>query len=386
MIITENCTGCRTCEQICPKHCISMQPDNEGFITAYVDEQKCIECGLCKKRCPQNRGDLINHTAIRTLGARLKDEATLYKSASGGAFAGLATKVINDGGIVYGVRYDDKLRAYHTKAETIEELMPLLSSKYVQSDTENTYAEVKEQLATGRMVLYSGTGCQIAGLKSFLNKEYANLIMVDLICHGVTSPLLFAKYIEMLEKKHGTRIEEFDFRDKKGGWGLGYKYKYKNIYKYGSCQISPYYKYFLDGTAYRECCYSCKYAKTERCGDITIADFWGVEKFHPEFYSTKGVSLVLINTEKGNDFWNSMNDDFHTVESKLEYAIEKNRNLKEPTKRRDEIRNNIYDGINSMSAEEYFVKRLPIHPPLVSRIKSILPMPILLIIKKLFGK
>lgn len=383
MIITDNCTGCRACEQLCPKNCISIKPDFEGFLTAYIDEKNCIECGLCSKRCPQNRNDLLNQTAKRTIGARLKDDNLLFKSASGGAFAGFAVKVIQNGGVVYGVRYDNQLKAHHAKAVTMEELFPLLSSKYVQSDTDNTYSDVKKDLEKGLQVLYSGTGCQIAGLKSYLNKEYNNLIIVDLVCHGVTSPLLFAKYIELLELKHHAKIEEFNFRDKKGGWGLGYKYKYKYKYEYGSCNISPYYKYFLNGSAYRECCYSCKYAKTERSGDITIADFWGIENYHPDFFNTKGVSLVLINTTKGNNFWDTVSDNFYSLESKLEYAIEGNLNLKLPTKRIDKIRDKIYHDINTLPVEEYFNTCLPIYPSISDIINNILPLCIKSKIKKI---
>mgnify|MGYP002647920137 CR=1 FL=1 len=379
--ITDNCTGCRACEQLCPKHCIAMRPDKEGFATACVDEEKCVDCGLCRKSCPQNRTDLLNQTAHRTIAVRLKDEGTLHKSASGGAFAGLAAAVINQGGVVFGVRYNEDLKAIHAKAESQEELYPLLSSKYVQSDTGSAYQEVKDYLMTGRLVLFSGTGCQVAGLKSYLKVDYDNLILIDLVCHGVTSPLLFQKYIEMLSKKHGAKIEEYDFRDKSGGWGLGYKYKYK--YKYGLCTLDPYYKYFLDGTAYRECCYSCKYAKTERCGDITIADYWGIEKFHPSFYSYKGVSLVLLNTEKGNLFWEKSSNCFEWIESKLEYAVVENGNLQKPTRRKAEVRDHIYDEINTLPAAGYFKKCMPVCPSMADCVKSFMPMRLKLTIKRI---
>lgn len=384
--ITDLCTGCRTCEQLCPKHCITMEPDHEGFLTAYIDEEKCIKCGLCRKRCPQNIDNLQNAIPQKTYAVRLKDEPTLYKSASGGAFAGLAICVIENGGIVYGARYDENLRVFHSKAKTIEEVIPQLSSKYVQSDTEHTYTEVKEQLAAGRLVLYSGTGCQIAGLKSFLKKDYPNLILVDLVCHGVPSPLLFAKYIELLEKKHGAKIKEFDFRDKKNGWGYGIKYKYKYKYKYGRSEYSPYFKYFMDGVIYRECCYKCKYANTQRCGDITIADYWGINKCHPEFFSTKGVSLVLINTSKGQKFFENSFRKFHYIESRLEYAVENNENLKKPTTRKNHIRNTIYCGINDMKVEKYFKEKFPLNIPTKQKIKLLIPTRVKLILKKILNR
>lgn len=380
-LITEQCTGCGACVQLCPKHCITMKPDNEGFLVACVDQDVCVDCGLCTKRCPQNRKDLLNHSARQTWAARLKDEQVLYRSASGGAFAGFALHVIRQGGLVFGVRWDDDYNAYHAVAATEDELWPMLSSKYVQSDTRNTYKEVKKALASGKMVLYSGTSCQIAGLKSFLNKPYDNLVTVDLICHGVPSPLLFKKYIELLKNKHGARIDEYDFRDKSGGWGLGYKYRYKNRYKYGMCDIDPYYKYFLRGDTYRKCCYSCKYARTERTGDITIADFWGIEKFHPEFFSTKGVSLILVNSDKGNDFWMQVNNDFYILESKIEYAKRYNKNLSMPTSAKGD-REHIYDGIQSMPCDKYFSLRFPLRPSLKDRIKSAMPMRMKLALKK----
>ena len=384
--ITEWCTGCRVCEGVCPKHCITMVADEEGFLSATIDEDSCINCGLCVKRCPQNRGDLLHGNVLEVWAARLRDEQVLRRSASGGAFAGMALRVLHEGGVVYGVRWNEDYKAIHCKAETEQELWPLLSSKYVQSDTGSTFGEVKALLQGGRKVLYSGTGCQIAGLKSYLNKSYDNLITIDLVCHGVTSPLLFQKYIELLSHKHEARIEEYDFRDKSGGWGLGYKYKYKYKYKYGISSLSPYYKHFLDGDAYRMCCYSCKYASTERCGDITIADYWGIERCHPDFFDTKGVSLVLVNSEKGKRFWQASGEDFKTQKSKLEYATKENHNLKYPTYLDKEKRASVYEGIGTMLPEEYFSKRLPIHPSVLEHFKGILPMKAKLWLKKLSWK
>lgn len=384
--ITEYCTGCRACEQLCPKHSIRMEEDGEGFLIAKINPHTCIDCGLCVKRCPQNRTDLQNETTQNTWAARFKENDTLYRSASGGAFAGLALHVLNQGGAVFGVCWDNTYTACHCKAETEKELWPLLSSKYVQSDTKHTFSEVKKILLTGRKVLYSGTGCQIAGLKSFLNKEYDNLITIDLICHGVPSPLLFKKYIELLASKHNAKIEEYDFRDKSGGWGLGYKYKCKHKYKYGISSIDPYYKYFLEGNVYRMCCYACKYARSERCGDITIGDYWGIEQFHPHFFNTKGVSLVLTNSKKGEKIWQEVSSNFYLLQSKLEYAIKQNGNLQMPTPLKSEVRAHIYEGIRTLSPEKFFADKLPIHPSLIDKLKNMLPMRIKLILKKVMWK
>jgi len=383
--VTEICTGCRMCEQICPHASISMQVDGEGFIVAQIDQSKCVDCGLCARRCPQNISNKLKYEVKRTLAARLIDDETLYKSASGGAFAGLALWAIKNGWIVYGVAFDENLVAHHVKATTVNELDAILSSKYVQSDPEHTYSEVRELLKEGHHVLYSGTPCQIAGLRSFIGKENPNLLLVDIVCHGVPSPLLFAKQIELLSIRHKKeKIKEYDFRDKRGGWGLGYKYKYKRRYKYGNCQDDAYYMYFLNGHTYRESCYDCRYCQTKRVGDITLADYWGVEKFHPEFYSTKGVSLVLINTEAGEKAWNNACDNFEWIESKLEWAVQKNQNLCHPTTRVPEVRNQVYKEIQDLPVEEYFKKHLPYRQSIKARLKHVLPMKLRLWLKNKF--
>ena len=225
--VTEFCTGCRMCEQICPRHCISMVQDNEGFLVPNINQGKCVNCGLCAKKCPQNRTEELVFDVKQTLAARLKDDKTLYMSASGGAFAGIATAAIKNGWVVFGAAYDENMIVKHVKATSIDELLPLLNSKYVQCNTGDSFSEVKRLLNEGKKVLYSGTPCQISGLRSFIGKSSPNLLLVDVICHGVSSPLLFSKYLELLKQKHdGADITEFAFRDKRGGWGLGYKYKY----------------------------------------------------------------------------------------------------------------------------------------------------------------
>lgn len=379
--ITDYCTGCRACEQLCAKNAISMVPDKEGFLTAQIDADKCVDCGLCQKRCPQNQ--VIGKNAPKkVIAVRLKDEDVLYRSASGGAFAGIAKAWIEDGGIVAGVTYDGEWNAHHVFATTLEELKAIQSSKYVQADTSQSFSEVKRLLTEGKKVLFSGTACQIGGLKAFLKKDYDNLLTMDLICHGVSSPLLFRKYIEWLGDKCGSPIKEYDFRDKKGGWGLGYKYKYKYKYKYGSCSIDPYYSRFLAGDTYREACYQCKYCTPERVGDITIGDYWGIEKEHPKFFSTKGVSCVLVNTDKGINAWNSSASLFYTLESEFERVARHNGNLLHPTVRKNDVRDSIYLGINE---ENWFADKFAgsFRPSLMAKVKNLMPMWVRLIIKKI---
>ncbi len=347
MNITTNCTGCRLCENICPKNCIVMKENNEGFLTAEIEGSKCISCGLCVKKCPQN-----SYTAEQEIqevyGARIKDNDVIMNSSSGGLFALLAKHILNKKGVVFGAAYCDDNVVRHICISSESDLYKLQSSKYVQSDTMKTFEECAGYLENGRLVLYSGTPCQIAGLKVYLGKEYNNLVTVDLICHGVPSPKLFKRYLIWLENKYDDTVIGYNFRDKyKVGWGLNYKIELKkNKYKYGNSYADPYYSYFLKGSIYRECCYKCKYASEKRTGDITLGDYWGIEKLHPEFYDKKGISLVILNTKKGKKLFEDVKKEIVYIESNIEKAALYNKNLKFPTKRPLE-RDNIYNNINN---------------------------------------
>lgn len=378
--ITDLCTGCGACEQLCARKAIQMVEDNEGFITASINQELCVDCGLCQKRCPQNT-PVEKSTAKSVYAIRLKDDDMLYRSASGGAFAGIAKAWIEEGGVVVGVVYDKEWNAHHICATTMEELKQTQSSKYVQADTRQTYSEVRKLLQDGKRVLFSGTGCQIGGLKAFLHKDYDNLLTMDLICHGVASPLLFKKYIEWLGEKSGSPILEYDFRDKKGGWGLRYKYKYKCTNKYKNCTMDPYFFRFLKGYTYRESCFQCNYCNPERAGDITIGDYWGIEKEHPEFFNTKGVSCILINTDKGMKAWEKYSQLYYSIESTFDQVARHNGNLQHPT-HRDTIRDHIYDGI---SETNWFANNFAasFRPSLKAKIKNMVPMWVRLMLKNI---
>ena len=378
--ITEYCTGCRACEQLCAHHAIVMKSDKEGFVTACIDEEKCVECGLCSKRCPQN--NLVDKSApIISLAVRDKNDEELKVSASGGAFAAAARVILQHGGVVVGAAYHDDMTVGHIVVERLEDLYKVQSSKYVQSNTEATYREVKELLRQGREVLYSGTPCQIGGLKAYVRKDYDNLYTMDLICHGVASPKLFANYLVWLGGKMNGRIIGYDFRDKSCGWGLDYMTKTKTKTKTKPSTLDPYYFHFLKGSTYRECCYRCNYCTKERVGDITIGDYWGIEKEHPEFYSTKGVSCLLVNTEKGIRLWNLVKNEFDSLESTFEQVARANHNLSHPTQRTS-LRDSIYQHIDDMDINEYFATQLAIPFNLKARIKMLLPKWLKIWIKK----
>lgn len=343
------CCGCGACFNVCPQKAIAMVPDEYGFIYPQIEYEKCVGCGLCKKVCEfQKKADLPSENETKV--ACSTDDDMLVKSASGGVFSALAKAVLQIGGVVFGCsmeKQEGKLWPEHIMIEHIDDLYKLQGSKYVQSFIGNSYRNVKSELEKGRYVLFSGTPCQIAGLKGFLrNKIYERLLMVDIVCHGVPSAKFFQDYIKMLEKKLGaSSVSKFEFRDKTKGWGLNAKVTYEKNAKCYSKLIpaaeSSYYKLFLESKIYRENCYACPYAGKLRTGDITIGDYWGIEKVHPEYLihkggeieEKKGVSCLIINTEKGKRLLAELNPDLLLLASSFEKAAEENMQLCEPSKK-----------------------------------------------------
>ena len=379
--LIDYCTGCGACEQVCPTKAISMKPVNEeGFLESVTDFEKCIDCNQCRMTCPQNIKAKLNVPQLN-LAVRDKDDEELKVSASGGAFAAAARVILSQGGVVVGAAYNDDMTVSHHIVDNLKDLPQLQSSKYVQSNTAGTFKEVKKLLREGKTVLYSGTPCQIAGLKGFLRKDYDNLYTMDVICHGVASPKLFAKYLEWLGGKMGGKIIYYDFRDKSTGWGLDYMTMTKTKTKTKPCSLDPYYHHFLAGDTYRECCYHCLYSQKERVSDITIGDYWGIEKEHPSFYSTKGVSCLLVNTDKGTRLWNMISPEFVSLESTFDKIANANHNLKHPTIK-PAIRDGIYDNIDTMSVDEFFATKLAIPFNVKAHLKELLPKWVKVMIKK----
>ena len=377
-----NCTGCRACEKLCPSGAIEMEEDDEGFIIPKVDKTKCTNCGLCLKRCPQLNSLEIKNTNQQVIAAKSKDESIRVRSSSGGIFSMLADYIIENNGIVYGAKFDKDLNLIQKGVYDKKELDALRGSKYIQSDTLNTYKEVKENLKDEKIVLYVGTPCQISGLKRYLGKEYRNLLTIDVICHGVPSQKLFKKYIRWIENKEKSEIVSYEFRNKeKSGWGYNIKIFFENNKrKYINYRMDPYYKSFIEGNTFRECCYNCKYANTNRVGDITIGDFWGIEKEIPAFYDDKGVSVIIINNKNGQEYFNKIKDNLLIKNSTIEQVKKYNNNLNNPSQRNN-IRNKSYLNLDNFNFEKYCKKSLLFKREPKDILKNMIPYKVKKILK-----
>lgn len=377
--VGKGCVGCRSCEQKCPKKCISIRPDKEGFLYPVVDSDSCIGCKVCINSCPAiNKPQKRQPISVYAL--KNKDKKRILSSASGGASDVFAGYIIDNGGVVYGCAYDKDMSVKHIEVTGKDGLKRIQSSKYVQSDIGDSYTRAKERLDSGKMVLFTGTPCQVAGLYAFLgNKEYDKLYTVDLICHGVPSPLLFKKYLAYQEDMLKEKIVSFDFRSKeKRGWATQYLLKTQNKSKSRTLKLDRYGKHFMDGDCYRESCYTCPYSDIKRVSDITVGDFWGIDKSHPEFSSALGVSSVLVNTKKGQILSDSISRYADITKATVKEAMVKQANLKAATLR-PAARDTFYNGIQDSD----YISKLKVGLCLKERIKALIPAPVISYLKKI---
>ncbi len=350
-LLKEDCCGCGACVQICPKHCIEMKTDVEGFLYPVVDENQCISCGVCAAHCPILERDEQQHLpekAEKAFVIQDKNEHSLNFSTSGGAFACLARKVLSEGGVVFGAAYNEDLTVSHIAVETEAELRRLQGSKYVVSHLGDSFSQAKSMLIAGRKVLFSGTACQIAGLKSFLGKDFDMLVTVDIVCHGTPSQKIFKKYIEWLGRKNGGKVDWYEFRAKRfAGWDLVGAFGIQNKTKLINPYCDPYYAAFLRGDSYRMSCYSCRFANLNRPADFTIGDFWGFYELNAsvDFDYKKGMSLLLPNTSKAERLMPLIEQCANVIPVAVEKACAGNGNLYHPTKYKS-IRKTIYEHID----------------------------------------
>lgn len=298
----KQCTGCGACFNVCPKNAISMKKNNEGFLEPFIDHKKCVNCGLCEKTCPQLADNVKFNKAIHTYGVRCKDKIR-ENCSSGGIFGAIAKWAISKGGSVFGASFtEDYQGVIHIKAKTEEEIQRLYKSKYMQSDTGLIFKEVKKELENSKApVVFAGCPCQVSGLKSFLMKDYDNLFTIDILCHGVASPEAYRLFLKEFFGDVESPIKNVDFRSKRFGWACNaVVVAAEDGTERVSSHSGDYFNAFLWGYSQRNVCFECKYANKERIGDLTIGDFWGIDKVLPELNDKKGVSLVLANTTKGN--------------------------------------------------------------------------------------
>ncbi len=381
---SKDCCGCAACMAVCPCNAINMKTDEQGFSLPSVNESLCVECGKCKKVCAfQNE---IKLNTPKKSYAAFANSDDILRSSSGGVFACMAKAVLQRGGVVFGAAMFNEnhtLNVRHVAVRNTKSLQKLQGSKYVQSNMEDTFEEVKQELSHEKPVLFSGTPCQVSSLKEYLgNENHHNLFLVDIICHGTPSAKMFSDYISFLEQKFCGKIEDYLFRDKTKGWEYVSKISYcdkknninhKNIY----AAESSYYYMFLNAHIFRESCYNCKYAQKNRPGDVSLGDYWGIETEHSEYLKKnggsvdekRGVSCALVNTDKGLEIFEYAKNSMTIMDTEVEKIAKHNKQLNSPMKKtlqRDEIftiyTQNGYAELNKwfykMSGAKFYVKFL----------------------------
>ena len=328
----ETCTACMACLNACAKGAISFVQDNESFLQPQVDADRCVECHLCEKVCPEIQQEFYQHDAAGDVYAGW-NKTDRQVSSSGGAFSSIARYVLAKGGVVYGSTLDENLECKHIEVTDIAGLDKLRGSKYMQSATGTIFMAVKKHLIAGKYVLFSGTPCQVSGLYSYLKKEYPKLITMDLICHGVPSNEIFSQYVKKLKNRLGKaenlRITNYEFR-RRDGWGFSISISTtisncRKIYGIDALYMSA----FDRAATFRRSCYQCHYATANRVGDFSIGDFWGLghQGVPFKYDMTKGVSLLLVNSDKGRVIITELGEDDFYVKRTLEEAAARNHNL-----------------------------------------------------------
>lgn len=348
------CTGCGACKCLCPKNCIDLKQNSEGFFYPKILVDECVECGVCFNHCPElsrmRLKSVINAYAVIS-----KEEELLSQSTSGGVFITIAKQFIKHGGVVFGTIIQSNNDVSIVAAHTLNELLNMQGSKYVQSKSSDAYREVKTCLVNNRKVLFTGTPCQIAGLYSYIG-DHNNLYTIDLICHGTPSPGFFKKHLAFLEKKFNRRAQKVVFRTKSAAYRTSYTLQIfdENCWYSRFNKQDAYYNSFMTGKSFRESCYSCSYAQVDRVGNMTMGDFAQFEKFS-DFHRYESTSSLLINDFKGEQLWKQVKNCFEFIPIDLEEEARNNKQLSMPTIRPEE-RNDIYSNLKSMDYIDFCKK------------------------------
>ena len=359
----EDCCGCNACGDACPKQAISFKTDNEGFWYPEVDMQKCIDCGLCEKVCPVLQADSLKKNDFETpkcFAAQNKNLESLFNSTSGSAFAGFAEKIYRDGGYVGGAVFNEDYSVRQFISNDKADLEQLRNTKYVQSNSVGFYKQVQELLKAGEKVLVCGLPCQMAALRSFLRKDYENLIIVDLICLGINSPRILPAYLHWKEELHGSKLVYYKAKNKELGWRqLTTKMVFENgEVEYDKQDTNYFTQGFISTHAFaRPSCYECKFKGTPRIADITIGDFWGAQKYvGKEYDHDLGTSCVLINSQKGMEFYESVRSKFRDKEIRFEDVLAGNKALVSSLSRPNFDREQLYDDLTNLPFSDFAKK------------------------------
>lgn len=316
------CCGCTACEKVCPVQCISMQPDEEGFLYPVIQEDTCIHCKKCETVCPI-MGFQPPAGKTRTYVGYTTREEIRKESSSGGIFTLAAESVLKQGGVVYGAAFDETFAVRHICVESEGALSCLRGSKYVQSSLDDCFLEVKKHLEDGRLVLFSGTACQIAGLKKYLGRNAEKLLTIDVLCHGVPSPKIWKQHLEELQKQYGAKIASIRLRDKELGWKrFSTRIRFENEQEYAvPFHNDPYMNLFLGNVDLRPSCYECRFKDFPRVSDMTIGDCWGVEKKMPEMDDDKGTSVMMIHTPRGEELFRTIREQLAVKDGELDRVL-----------------------------------------------------------------
>ncbi len=332
-ISKSECCGCSGCVEVCPYSAIKMKEDEEGFLYPHIDESLCVNCGICGKMCAFANYKPISpekNTSVCYV-AKHKNLNVRMNSRSGGIFVSCSDWILRRNGVVYGCILDKNLKAVHFRAETADIRNKMCRSKYVQSDTRDIFVQIKKDLEEGRMVLFSGTGCQVDSVYAYLKckkTDISNLYTMDIICHGCVSPKIYSDYLQFLEKKYKGKVTDFDFRDKTAcGWDGHIETFVINGKKRKSV---AYRNIFYSNLSIRPSCYNCKYATVSHSADLTIGDAWGIKSARPEFNDNRGVSLFIVNSEKGKTMLNQIKSECEVIKLPLSDMMQ--HNLIEPSK------------------------------------------------------
>lgn len=385
------CCGCKACADVCPKNAISYKTDGEGFLYPVVNDE-CVECGFCRKVCPELnvlKPNLVNNQQY--IACLDKDRERRDKGSSGGIFGLLATSMIARGYLVCGAAFDEHLQLKHQFASDSDGLEKLKKSKYIQSDCSTVYAYLKEKLRSGQKVMFVGTPCQCNALLNVIGRKRDDLVLVDFACHGVPSQELFNKCIKHYEEKHRCKVECYMFRHKPKRYGspqnylLSIKKNGRSIQKAGSYYEEPYYYGFQRYITLRPSCYSCHWANTDRVADITLADFWGVESVTNMWDRTDHPSLIIVNTEKGRLLMGAIKDQIDWIETTREASVKYNGSLMLPTKLKEE-RAVFFDDYQKLPFEDLVNKHLTLRNKWKKDVYYSIPFPIRKMILKITKK